>query len=95
MAGRRSSGQNAVLWYTGGIAHVSVAFPEDRVRCSECKVFCRYEEAFRRYSCRATGEQLLYPFDTIGALCPIEFDQNQKDQEKQDYKEDDLPWHSS
>lgn len=64
---------NGVPWYTSGVAHVPIHFPEDKVCCFNCIPFCRYEEAFRRYSCRATGEQLLYPGTTIGAQCPIQF----------------------
>lgn len=67
--------QNTVTWYTSGTAHVPVKFVEDKVCCANCIVFCRYEEPFRRYSCRATGETLLRPATEIGAQCPIEFDE--------------------
>lgn len=65
--------KNGVDWYTSGVASVEIHFPEDKVCCANCVPFCRFEEAFKRYSCRATGEQLLYPFVTIGAMCPIKF----------------------
>lgn len=68
-----ASRTNGVPWYTSGVAHVPIHFPEDKVCCSNCVPFCRYEEAFRRYSCRATGEQLLYPNTTVGLQCPIQF----------------------
>ena len=80
-----------VSWYTGGVAHVPVYFPEDKVCCANCIPFCRYEEAFRRYSCRATGEQILRPDLTIGAQCPIQF-QNQDTKNQNDYQEEKLPW---
>lgn len=64
-----------VPWYTSGMATVDVHFPEDRICCSNCVVFCRYEDAFRRYSCRATGEQILSPFTQRGAACPIKFEE--------------------
>lgn len=69
-------------YYTSGVATVDVHFPEDRVCCANCVPFCRYEEAFKRYSCRATGEQILFPFQQRGAQCPIVFN-----------KEEELPWH--
>lgn len=74
--------KNGVPWYTSGTATVDIHFPEDRVCCANCVVFCRYEEAFKRYSCRATGEQILFPFNSRGAMCPIQFN-----------KEEELPWH--
>mgnify|MGYP001272840348 CR=1 FL=1 len=69
----RAQSPNGVGWYTSGVAHVEIHFPEDKVCCANCVPFCRFEEAFKRYSCRATGEQLLCPFATIGAMCPIKF----------------------
>lgn len=66
--------KSGVSWYTSGTASVPIHFPENKVCCLNCIPFCRYEEAFKRYSCRATGEQLLYPEVTVGVRCPIEFD---------------------
>lgn len=80
---------DGVCYYTSGVAHVDVHFPENKVCCANCVPFCRYEEAFRRYSCRATGEQILTPFSTVGQLCPIEFAKP----EENDKIEEDLPWH--
>lgn len=74
--------KNGVGWYTSGAAHVEIHFPEDKVCCANCVPFCRYEEAFKRYSCRATGEQLLYPFATIGAMCPIQFNKTKEETEQ-------------
>ena len=59
--------------YTKGKADVTVFFPKGKVCCANCMIFCRYEDAFRRYSCRATGEQLLLPFSEIGMKCPIKW----------------------
>lgn len=64
--------KNGVTNYAKGVAYIPVYFPEGKVCCANCMVFCRYEEAFRRYTCRATGEQLMLPFSETGALCPIE-----------------------
>lgn len=65
---------DGVGWYTSGEARIPIFFPEDKVCCSNCIIFCRYEDAFRRYSCRATGEQLLRPWDGVGGRCPIIFE---------------------
>lgn len=68
-----SGNRDGVSYYTSGVAHVDVHFPENKVCCANCIPFCRFEEAFHRYSCRATGEQLLHPFQQIGHMCPIQF----------------------
>lgn len=73
-----SETKSGVPWYTSGVAHVEVHFPENKVCCANCIPFCRYEEAFKRFSCRATGEQLLYPFTTTGAMCPIVFNNKEE-----------------
>ena len=57
------------LWYT-------LSFPEDKVRCQYCPC-CRYEEALKRYSCRLTGEWLVYPFQCVGRQCPIGFEEKE------------------
>lgn len=64
--------QKSVSYYTTGTVIMPVSFPEDKVRCSLC-FFCKHEEAFKRYSCRVTGELLMYPFQGIGKNCPIIF----------------------
>lgn len=71
--------RTGISYYTSGTAIVPVHFPEDKVCCANCIVFCRYEDAFKRYSCRATGEHIVYPFDTIGQLCPIQWKELQND----------------
>ena len=65
------SSKNGVTRYARGVAHIPVYFAGGKVCCANCLVFCRYEEAFRRYTCRATGEQILLPFSETGAQCPI------------------------
>ena len=39
--------KNGVTHYAKGVAYVPVYFPEGKVCCASCMVFCRYEEAFR------------------------------------------------
>lgn len=67
--------RKSVSYYTAGTAMVQVSFPEDKVRCHLC-FLCKHEDAFKRYSCRATGELLIYPFQGIGKNCPIIFHEN-------------------
>ena len=62
-----------VSWYTHATAENDVYFPEGHVACQYCQLFCRYEENFRRYGCRLTGEWLLDPFHNIGLMCPLKF----------------------
>ena len=66
--------KKGVDWYTKMTAQITIAFPEDQISCANCKVFCRHEEAFKRYSCRLTGETLLHPFvvGVVGSKCPFE-----------------------
>lgn len=60
-----------VSWYTTRTAPITISFPEDKVSCSNCVLFCRYEDAYRRYTCRLTQEPLLHPFSGIGWKCPF------------------------
>lgn len=59
-----------VKHYTTKLAKIEVNFPEDKVVCSNCWL-CRYEDGFKRYSCRATMETLLAPFSQVGFNCPL------------------------
>ena len=59
-------------YFTTGTAMVNISFPEDKVKCTNCR-FIKHEEALKRYSCRATDEILLYPHQGIGQQCPIVF----------------------
>ena len=63
----------SVRYYTNGTATVAIHFPEDDVFCRWCPLFLRYEEAYRRYSCRLTGEWILDPFNERGQKCPLQF----------------------
>ena len=60
------------LYYTIGNVDVEIGFPENKVQCNYC-MFCKYEESYKRYSCRLTYEWLLDPMHRIGCKCPIKF----------------------
>jgi hypothetical protein len=65
--------KNGVSKYASGTASVTVFFPDEKVCCNYC-LFCKYEDSYKRYSCRITDEWLLYPFHGIGANCPLKFE---------------------
>lgn len=65
--------ENGIYWYDKAVAHVPVFFPEGKRTCQYCKLFCRYEENFKRYSCRLTDEWLLDPMHNVGWMCPLDF----------------------
>ena len=62
---------NGIRFYTTRTATVDVYFPEGHEACQFCRLFCRYEENFKRYSCRLTDEWLMDPFHNRGLLCPL------------------------
>ncbi|MEG0897847.1 MAG: hypothetical protein RSF73_09910 [Ruthenibacterium sp.] len=62
---------SGIPYFTPKTAAVTVYFPTDRVQCQYCALFCRYEENFKRYSCRLTNEWLLDPLHTVGEQCPL------------------------
>jgi len=64
----------SVTYYAKANVGVSVNFPEGDISCRWCKLFCRYEDSFKRYSCRLTDEWLLNPFKEIGFNCPLIFE---------------------
>lgn len=64
---------NGVEHYAAGVVKVPVYFPNGDVSCRWCPLFLRHEEAFKRYSCRLTGEWILDPLHGIGGKCPLEF----------------------
>lgn len=72
--------KNGVSHYVTGTAQVTVHFPEGRVCCQWCPLFLRYEENFKRYSCRLTGEWIFNPFHGAGGRCPIHFEGGDKDE---------------
>ena len=71
-----------VRWYSKGRVTLAVYFPEDQVKCSECRQFCRYAEAYKRYTCLALPSQneSLKPFAGILPNCPIVFEETNKEE---------------
>lgn len=65
--------ENGIAFYEDARAHVDVHFPEGHIACQYCRLFCRYEENFKRYSCRLTDEWLLDPMHNVGRMCPLDF----------------------
>ena len=63
-----------VLSYSHGQAVIDVYFPSGKEHCQFCTSFLRYEEHFKRYSCRLTGEWIFDPFHGRGEECPIVFE---------------------
>ena len=51
-------------------------FPKGKKVCRYCLIGCRYEEDFKRFSCRFTGEWLLEPFKERGHFCPLKEKKN-------------------
>lgn len=74
--------ENCVTWYTKMTAPVTIVFPEDKICCANCRLFCRYEDAFKRYTCRLTWEPLLHPFTRIGSRCPFKIEEEEEDHEE-------------
>ena len=68
---------NVVTHYARGQAVVDVFFPNGDVACKWCSLFLRYEEPFKRYSCRLTGEWILDPAHECGAKCPLIMEVNE------------------
>lgn len=64
--------KNGVSFYTHGSARIVVHFPEGDECCRWCPLFLRYEENFKRYSCRLTGEWIIEPQHERGEQCPLE-----------------------
>lgn len=57
--------------YTKMQLKTELYFPENKVCCQYCRLFCRYEDAYNRYSCRLTDEWLLDIKGGVGHLCPL------------------------
>lgn len=62
---------DGIRFYTARTATIDVYFPEGHEACQFCRLFCRYEDSFKRYSCRLTDEWLLDPIHERGRLCPL------------------------
>ena len=65
---------NGVTRYTNGTVQITVHFPQDHVQCRYCPLFLKYEEAYKRYSCRLTHEWIFDPGHQIGEQCPLKMD---------------------
>ena len=72
--------ERGIAWYTDLEADVAVHFPEGHIACQYCRLFCRYEENFKRYSCRLTEEWLIDPFHERGRLCPLKRGEKKQDE---------------
>jgi hypothetical protein len=64
--------EKGVRCYTSGELRFAVHFPEGEVICRWCP-YIRYEEHYKRYSCRITGRWVFDPMNNIGEHCPVEF----------------------
>lgn len=64
---------NGVQSYATGTAEVEIHFPNKDCAYRWCWLFLKYEENYKRYSCRLTGEWILDPYHQIGAECPLKF----------------------
>lgn len=62
---------NSVLHYEKRTTEIPVYFPNGEIVCKWCRLFLRYEDAFKRYSCRLTDEWILDPAHEIGQNCPL------------------------
>lgn len=62
--------KNQVTYYTKGT--VTIAFPEDDVRCRLCPLL----ETYARPQCRMTGEYLAEGY-LIGGMCPLKFEEEE------------------
>lgn len=68
-----------VLSYAHGQAVVDVYFPNGEAVCKWCPLFLRYEENFKRYSCRLTCEWIPDPFRVRGERCPLTMQTGEED----------------
>ena len=59
-----------VEYYTSGT--VEIHFPNGELKCYYCPL-CDYEQGFRRYNCKRTGEIIRDPHTGLGGECPINF----------------------
>lgn len=69
--------ENGVRYYTKGV--VFVGFPEDDICCHWCPMLGVELKTDRSY-CRKTGEYLIFPKHGIGDRCPIEFIDNNEEE---------------
>lgn len=69
---------HVVTFYTHGRAETQINFPNGDEACRWCHLYLRYEDAYKRYSCRLTGEWILDPMNERGASCPLAIDKEMK-----------------
>ena len=62
---------NGVPFYTHGTTDVTIHFPNGDEACRWCWLFLKYEENYKRYSCKLTREWILDPIHCIGEKCPL------------------------
>ena len=62
---------NGVSNYTHGTTEITIHFPNGDEVCHWCWLFLKYEENYKRYSCKYTGEWILDPIHCRGAKCPL------------------------
>lgn len=51
-------------------AIITVYLPRKEPFCRRCP-YCEYKEPMRTYYCRITNEEIIDPFHTRGAKCPL------------------------
>lgn len=62
---------NGVSYYLSGKTEICIYFPEGDISCRWCHLFLKYEENYKRYSCKLTHEWILDPFSGRGEECPL------------------------
>ena len=62
---------NGVDHYTHGTAEVTIHFPNGDEACRWCWLFLKYEENYKRYSCKLKKEWILDPIHFRGEKCPL------------------------
>ena len=65
----------SILSYKRASILVNINFPNQEKACKWCHLFCKYEENFKRYSCKLTGEWILNPLNAVGEFCPLEWEE--------------------
>lgn len=60
--------------YYKGVITIDIALPQQAPFCQYCQ-WIKSEERLKRFTCRFTDEMILDPFNTRGALCPIEIEE--------------------
>lgn len=74
--------KNGVENYAHGSVETTIHFPNGEIACKWCHLYCRYEEAFKRYSCKLTGEWIPDPAHCIGGNCPLTFKEVQDEDKR-------------